>query len=266
MVYECEHCGNKFTRASTCYKHQETARYCLKLQGQTCKQTKYSCHSCGREYIRSDKYEQHTRNCNKATRTTAQEISVLCGENQRLSQQINQLQTQIMMMMQSGKVGNVSNRNVVVNNLPPITDEDLQEHTDQLTLDFILDGAKGYADFANNYPFKDRILCTDKSRKKLKYRGPDGEIVDDPNGKKLTQRFFQSIAVKNNELVNNEYRMLQQQVADIAAEGTAATANLSELLSKSIRLQDTLRLCNEAASGQDNELTQEFINHLTKKL
>jgi hypothetical protein len=185
----------------------------------------------------------------------------------RLTNQLDQLQSQIMMMLQTGGVGNVNNnRNVVMNNLQPITDEELQQHIEQLTLDFILEGAKGFADFANCYPFKDRVLCTDKSRKKLRYRGEGGEMVDDPNGKKLTHRFFQSIAEKNNELVNTEYQTLQQRVAEIAEGGIANSSILPELLTKSIRLQDTLRLCNEAASGGDNELTQEFINHLAKKL
>ena len=40
--------------------------------------------------------------------------------------------------------------------------------------------------------------------------------------------------------------------------------NLQELLIKSVRLQDILHLSNEAASGVDNELTQEFVKHLLK--
>ena len=248
------------------HKHQQKAQYCLSIQGKMYRRTRYTCQTCGKEYKRSDKYQNHIRDCTTETiKTTADGINILCGENQRLAQQISQLQLQIteMMIIQTH---HANARNVVVNNLPPITDEELLEHTEHLTLNVILEGAKGYADFADAYPFKDRVICTDKSRKKLRYRGPDGEIVDDPCGKKLTRRFFQSIAVKNNELVSDEYHTLQQQVAEIAAQGTAATSNLQELLEKSIRLQETLRLCNEAAAGQDNELTQEFINHLTKKL
>nr|QBK87710.1 MAG: hypothetical protein LCMAC202_00460 [Marseillevirus LCMAC202] len=161
---------------------------------------------------------------------------------------------------------NVNNRNVVVNNLQPITDEDLQEQVENLTLDFILEGAKGFADFANSYPFKNRVLCTDRARKKLRYRDEAGEIIDDGGGHKLIQRFFQAIASRNEEIISAEYNVLQQEVEAIAQEGRAHTSDLTGLLSKATKLQDLLQQCRDAAEGKDNELTQEFIKHYIKIL
>ncbi len=34
----------------------------------------------------------------------------------------------------------------------------------------------------------------------------NGQIVDDPHGMRLTQRFFQTYAEKNRQIINNEYR------------------------------------------------------------
>ena len=133
-------------------------------------------------------------------------------------------------------------------------------------MDFILEGAKGFADFANCYPFKDRVLCTDKSRKKLRYKDEDGEIINDGGGHKLMQRFFQAISTRNEELISAEYSILQQQVEHISTQGTASTSDLVGLLTKATRLQDILQQCKDAAEGKDNELTQDFIKHYVKKL
>ena len=43
-------------------------------------------------------------------------------------------------------------------------------------------------------------------------------------------------------------------------------ADLTGLLTKATKLQETLRLCKQAAEGGENELTDGFIRHLTKIL
>ncbi len=187
-------------------------------------------------------------------------------QNNQLSGQISQLQKQITELM-SSKTSNVNNNyNIAVNNLQPLTDEDISEHIGRLSIDFILQGAKGYADFANKYPFKNHIICTDKARKKIKYKNANGEIVDDPQGRQLTHKFFQTFADKNRQLINTEYRNLQQRVQEIAKGGDAETSDLVGILSKATRLQEILQSCNEAAEGKDNKFTQEFVNHLTKMI
>ncbi len=85
-------------------------------------------------------------------------------------------------------------------------------------------------------------------------------------GAKLTQRFFQIIAPRNEELINAEYRVLQEQVQQIATDGTAYRSDLTGLLTKATKLQEILISCREAARGEENELTKEFVHYLTKML
>ena len=186
------------------------------------------------------------------------------AQNLQLTDQISQLQKQITELMTGAKASNVNNYNIAVNNLKPLTDEDISEHIERLNIEFILQGAKGYADFANKYPFKNHIICTDKARKKIKFKNADGEIVDDPQGRQVTQRFFQTYADKNRQIITTEYHNLQQQVQVIAESGTAGESNLAEILSKASHLQEILQFCNEAAEGKDNKFTQEFVSHLAK--
>jgi hypothetical protein len=157
-----------------------------------------------------------------------------------------------------------NNRNMVMNNLQPITDEDIQEALEHLTLNFIQEGAKGYADFAGNYPFKDKIMCTDKSRKKLKYKNEDGELTDD--GRSLAQRFFQAISERNTEILNQAYSDLHHEIQNIVASNRAGEVDVTGILTKATALQNILIKSQNAARGEDDEFAQEFLNHLSKML
>ena len=266
--YICDYCGSSFKRRPDLNKHQKCAKYCLKLRGQVPEKPAekaknvYICSVCDQHYTRKDNLKRHQLTC-KPTNAHEQDMRI-----EQLRQEIINLMTLQVKTATNNATNpaNVSNRNVVVNNLQPLTEEYIQEHLEHLTLNFIQEGAKGFADFANNYPFKDRVLCTDKSRRKMRYRNEDGEVVNDGGGQKLAQRFFQAIAPRNEELINEEYNAIQKEVQLIAREGRAHTADLTGLLTKATQLQETLRLCKQAAEGSKNELTEGFIKHLTKIL
>nr|QBK88171.1 MAG: hypothetical protein LCMAC202_05330 [Marseillevirus LCMAC202] len=256
----CEYCGTNFVKKCNLYKHQRTAKYCLRIQGT---KERYSCTFCERDFSRSDALKRHQIGC------SARDVrdKLRDEQNTQLLDMIAQLQRTIEHLSQNQGTGNTVNRNnVVLQNMAPITDEDIQEHLEHLTLNFIQDGAKGYADFAGKYPFKDRLLCTDRARKKLKYKDGNGEVIEDGGGAKLAQRFFQVIAPRNEEIINTEYRALHEQVQQIATDGTAYRADLTGLLTKATKLQSLLISCQEAARGEENELTKEFVHHLTNML
>ena len=59
--------------------------------------------------------------------------------------------------------------NQIINNLLPITTEHLNNQAQYLTIDHVKNGAVGYAKYALEHPLKDRLVCTDTSRKKGKY-------------------------------------------------------------------------------------------------
>jgi len=255
-TYECKYCSHTFTRRSILYKHQRTAKYCLIQQGKVQESVEedpiYYCSHCTKVFTRKDTAKRHEKTC----------INQRESQNKQLLDLIAQLQQTIANLSQ--RSAGTTNR--ITMNLQPITDEEIQEHLEHLTIDFIIDGAKGYAVFANTYPFKDRVLCTDLARKKLKYKDGDGEVIEDGGGVKLTQKFFQAIALRNEEIINTEYRAIHEQVQQIAKDGTAYCADLTGLLTKASHLQELLIKCQQAARGEENELTKEFVNHLSKML
>lgn len=155
------------------------------------------------------------------------------------------------------------NYNINVDNLKPLTDEDMAEHIGRLSIDFVIKGAKGYAEFVTKYPYRNHVICTDSARRRLKYKNADGEMVDDPHGRKLIQKFFRVYADKNKEIIDTEYSNLQRQVQEIA-NGSDVNSDLTDILTRASGLQETLLACNEAAEGIDNKFTQEFLSHLAK--
>ncbi len=255
MAYRCAFCNSVLSSQANLLKHHKRAKFCLEIQGKEATKT-FTC-ACGKNYTHVDSFNRHKKDCQQSTL----DIKNILNKIEQLLQKSIDKPTNVV----NNVANNIAN-NVALQNLEPLTDDDIKEHLNQLSLDFIQEGGKGFADFANSYPFKNRVVCTDKARKKLKYKNERGEIINDNHGLKLARRFFQNIAPRNEEIINNEYHILQQQVQQIADEEKASTSDITEILTKASRLQEILLLCTEAAAGKDNELVQEFVKHLSKMI
>lgn len=81
--------------------------------------------------------------------------------------------------------------------MKPLTNEVFQESLPNLTLEHMMRGPEGYA---LEFPFKDRIVCVDYSRRKVKFKDANGNLISDPNMATITKRFFTSIQQKHKEL------------------------------------------------------------------
>nr|QBK87864.1 MAG: hypothetical protein LCMAC202_02250 [Marseillevirus LCMAC202] len=267
--YTCEHCKHVFAERANLLKHQKRAKYCLQIRG--LEKTTYTC-ACGKIYTRNDSLQRHHADCQASEKPTEsiptttkedKQEELLCMVINKYGDMVKDLQKQIT-DLSTRPVNTNSNNRIVLQNLQPITDEVLQEHLIHLTLNFIQEGAKGYADFAGTYPFKDKVMCTDRSRKKLKYKDADGELTDD--GRILAQRFFKAISERNTEILNQAYADLHSEVKDIVAENRAGDVNITSILTKATTLQDILIKSQKAARGEDDDFAQEFLTHLTKML
>lgn len=252
-MYECEHCGKSFTRQHNLYKHQRVAKYCLRMREEKQLTT---CKFCNQKFKSDHAISHYENECTHTKNGSAKE-----SNQSNLMEMIISLQNRIIDLTERN-AKDTNNKATI--DLQPITDKDLKQYIDNLTLDFILDGGKGYASFAGCYPFKDRLICTDKSRRKLRYKNSDGEIVDDGGGIKLTQRFFKAISERNEEIINTEYRLLHAEVEKIAQGSSDSDRDLSDLLAQSTKLQQLLISCQQAARGEENDLTKEFIKHLIR--
>jgi hypothetical protein len=208
---DCEHCHNKFSTRPNLVHHQKTARYCLKIRNVQNK--KYSCTFCNKEYTSNFRLSTHVLKCEKSSHeliNVRDKVKVLESENKiLLTQLIDQKQT---IKDLQNKLENIAlsavkrpTKNTQINNyiqhLQPVTDKHFIDNIHHLTIDHILKGPEGYAQYALEYPLKDRVLCVDYSRRKVKFKDTDGNIITDPEMSNLATKFFNSIKDKNKELI-----------------------------------------------------------------
>ena len=72
---------------------------------------------------------------------------------------------------------------------------------DNLTIEHIQKGPEGYAEYVLEYPLKNRIVSVDYSRRKVKFKDKDGNVITDPEMTNIATKLFQSIKDKNKDLI-----------------------------------------------------------------
>lgn len=255
--HTCEYCNGEFTTKNILLAHQRNTRYCLKKQGKT---PEDNICTCNKVYMSRKSLQRHQTNC------------IVYNDRDALIKDVQNGALQLVLQRYESLVSNISNKpttttnnnNVTLQNLPAITDEVLQEDLNNLSLDFIQKGAKGFAAFATSYPFKGAIICTDKARKKIKYRNADGDITDD--SRLLAQRFFQAISVRNKEILDVAYKNVHEEINDAVSKDRADEIDIIGLLTKATDMQNILIKTQRAAQGEDDEFVSEFLGYLTRLL
>ena len=103
-----------------------------------------------------------------------------------------------------------------IQQLEVVTDEHFKEQSQYLTMDHILKGPDGYAEFALEYPLKNRIVCVDYARRKVKFKNKDGNVVVDPDMGVLATKLFRSIRDRNQSLIMSYTDKLKDRFAEEA--------------------------------------------------
>lgn len=293
MEFKCQFCNKMFSNNSNLKMHIKNAKYCIKLRGSDVKN--YVCSFCNKELSSKHILESHLSICNTKKDTEINnlknEIDILKDQvkeknileitNNELKTQIKELQEQIERLATTAinrpthiSQNNNQRINNIINNLNPITDDHLREQSQYLTLDHIKNGVNGYVQYALDYPLKDRVICTDFSRRKVKYKNEEGKLVDDPEMVKLSQKLFQAIEEKNAILVS-EYTKELHDKYNISimepnnemenAESEYFYANLELITEQLMKIKTQKREVDEIAKGNKNEIYYEFIKDICSK-
>jgi hypothetical protein len=222
---ECQYCHNNFSNKVNLNVHQRLARYCLLLR-QTRVKKEFICDGCDKIFSRLYNLTRHKTSCKikfeiETNNKTGQDI-----KNNELQLQLIQLKEQLLQKDKQikdlqDKLENVAiqavlrptttnntttnnnrtNINTFIQSMDSITVEHLNKNANNLTLEHIKKGAGGYAEYALEYPFKDRLICVDFARRKVKFKDAEGNVITDPDMRNLSSKFFQSIRSKNGQLV-----------------------------------------------------------------
>jgi len=213
---ECKHCKNKFKTKSNLNKHIKYAKYCIeKREGEKILKS-FSCIGCNKNYTSKYALILHKESCKKLLSDIyEQKIQILeqkiQDQKEHYEKQIRELQDKleniaIKAVQRPTMTTNNMNKtqiNNFIKKMEPLTREYLVDKAPNLTLEHVQKGASGYAEYALEYPLKDRVACVDYSRRKIKFKDIAGNVVTDPEMMKLAPMFFDSIKDKSSELVHS---------------------------------------------------------------
>ena len=203
----CQHCKSNFISIRSLTHHLKNAKYCLSLQGKTTE--KYKCTGgCEKSFATNSWLIQHQVTCfdfqiNIVKEKYENEIAQLRTQLAEKDNTIKELAEKAIANAKPTTITNNTNNNNttnIVNNLQIISEDHIKDHVKNLTLEHIKKGAIGYSEYFLEYPLKERIVCTDYARRKIKYKNENGEIVVDPEMTTLSDLLFKSIKERNREL------------------------------------------------------------------
>jgi len=191
-----------------------------------------------------------------------------------LQNQIKELATLAISKPTNIHNGNTQQINQIINNLTPITEQHLKEQAEFLTLDHIKNGVNGYVQYALEYPLKDKIICTDYSRRKIKYKDEKGDVTSDPEMATLSQKLFKAIDEKNTILINEYIKELQIKYNLVMTdpnnemnddESKEFDIKLNTLLEELFKVKGQRKDVYDISNGSKNETYYEFIKNICAK-
>lgn len=227
---ECQYCEKILKTKWSLKNHQKTAKYCLKIQG---KNTNFQCEVCNKYFSKKINLKNHIDICKKSLnyiKKLENKNIKLLEKNKNIEKELEESKKQIQELKKKverfeDKLENIAvkavsrptttnnnSRNVHINNLiqnlQPIKNEDIENCGQHLTLDHHREGAEGYARFALDVPFKEKLACVDVNRKKFKYKDDEGKIVEDEGFHKMFKKFCKAVLNKSYDFSQEHYDLL----------------------------------------------------------
>ena len=227
---ECQHCKNIFSTKTSLNTHQRTAKYCIRLQNKNdeiVNTVLYSCDKCGKEFTRQGNLDRHKQTCKSQNSLQKLKINLdnMTKERDFYKDQVDKLQLRVRELEQDIKEVAVqavsrptTTKNTQINNyiqkMECITDEHIKDQAQHLTIEHIQKGPEGYAEYALEYPLKNRIVCVDYARRKVKFKDKEGNIITDPEMSSVATKLFESIKDRNKALIFSYGTELRERFGD----------------------------------------------------
>jgi hypothetical protein len=259
MSHTCNFCANTFTTKSYLNYHQKKAKYCLQLQGNI-SGTIFRCEYCDKQLSSEKRLNTHYDICKSYSNLSIKEkYEEKLSEKERyiekLEQTIKDLQDKLENIALKAVSRSTTTKNTQINNyiqnLHPVTDEHLLDNAKHLSIDHILRGPEGYAEYALEYPLKDRLICVDYARRKVKFKDRDGNVITDPEMNNLATKFFNSIKDKNKELIV-EY-------------GEKLKENFGDEVDTIVKIFDYKSAVDGGSTGNKSDFHHDFVKQMCSK-
>jgi hypothetical protein len=283
---ECEFCEKILSSKSALNTHQRTAKYCLNIQGKNPQDVtnKFKCELCNKIFLNNNRYKYHKNIClpiesyvedirklklriselEKENKTTEENLinvkqmnKDLQKENDLLIEYKNELREDykdLSITAVKRPTKNVNTKNIQINNFihntKPLNIKDIKETIQMLTLDHHVKGAEGYAEYALEFPFKDKIVCVDVNRNKIKYKDGEGNVIEDIGFQKMMTKLCESLKDRSFNLCQEHYEKLSEQFT---------YKELDEY-----NCMNTALAISRYANGRENEFCTKLIKLISK--
>lgn len=256
---DCDFCHRKFGTKGTLLRHQQTAKFCIKIQYELKPKTNvFICNGCNKELSTKQKLQSHHRICdkyienirvNQLEKTIEIKDSIINQDKatiEELKNRIRELELDIKDIALKSKGKTTTNSNTYIyQNFTPITDEKLKENAINFTKEHLELGGRGVAKYALENVLKNNFVCTDPARGNVKYLDNSGELVIDPGATTIARRVCSSI-VEPAEKINR------------SVKSTLSGETDDEDLIKAVLIDETVNDIREVSNGVENELSKEF--------
>ena len=256
----CEYCGTTLKNRYVLKTHQNTAKYCLKLRNKTVKN--FVCIYCDKVFTSKRWLTAHYQTCLEYVKTDYKRQmnemktkyeSQLEETKIEYTQQIQALQDKLenvaLKAVSRSTTTTHNTVNAIIQRLEPMTSSHIEDSVPNLTIEHIKRGAEGYAEYALKHPFKNRVVCVDYSRRKIKYKDEDGNVISDPEMSKLATRLFQSIKDRNKTLTDLYIDQLDLEDPHKFVDDMGAIAEYRSMV-------------DHGADGQKTDLYHEFVKNV----
>lgn len=256
-IHTCDFCGGTFSSKISLYNHQKTAKYCLEKREERINEKKLDDEEI--TLCNLDKDICHI--LIEYREKIAEQKGIITEKDKHISE----LQSQVKDLL--NKLENIAIKSslkpTITNNilkLEKLTDSHLKECANLLESKNILN-AGALAEFASKYSFKNRVMPTDASRKILVFRDENNNIIKDAKGRKLSEKFFQSVNERT-ELLETTNREIYQDIDRLNNELTEDEIN--EIFEKMNDFIQVYKGIKDISQGEENELREIFISKLVE--
>ena len=268
---ECQFCKKILSTKSALKVHQTRTRNCLKLQGKENIKGKFVCNLCGKDFQVKCNLKDHQLICKKNSPNILKlkdEIADLCQQNQKikydfcilqkendmLKEELEKFRTDYKDLATTAVKRPTTNKNIQINNyiknMPPLLDSDIKDNVQYLTLDHHVKGAEGYAEYALEFPFKNKIVCVDVARNKIKYKNEEGDIIEDVGFKKMMMKLCDALKTRSFDLCQIHYEKLSEKFTESEME--------------EYNFLETAMAISKYATGRENDFCNQIVRMISK--
>jgi hypothetical protein len=261
---KCCFCNNDFSNKQNLNSHQKTAKYCLKLQEVSISTDKdfilNKCTYCSKEFNVPSNYKRHIKICkiSKVSIKSDKTIIMLKNKVENLENIITELRKQVTdfkeLSITAVKRPTTNTKNIQINNyiknLHPLLEDDIKSSVPMLTLEHHVKGAEGYAQYALEFPFKDKIVTVDVARNKINYKNEEGDVIEDVGFKKMMKKLCTVLKDRSFSLSQEHYEKLSE---------TFTEKELDEFDFMGAAIAIT-----KYANGRESDFSREIIKMISK--